>query len=126
MAFMVGIRWGAIGIAASWPFAMAINLIFSLFFVCIDSPVGVGLTLKSIFKPAIASIVMGYLLLMSYKYFTSYHVVLQIACSTLFGIAIYLIVWVLFPGGYKNISEYVSYPLSALKNKKKAMIEEVS
>jgi PST family polysaccharide transporter len=124
IGFVVGIRWGVIGITASWPFAMAINLIFSLFFVCKDSPVSVLLTLKSIFRPAVASIVMGCVLLLSYKFLSSYHVVLQIAFSTLLGTAIYLIIWMLFPGGYKNVIEFASYPLLVLKYKKTAVPEE--
>ena len=68
IAFVVGIRWGVIGIAASWSIATAVNLIFSLFFVFKGSPVGMVSTLKSIYRPAIASIVMGIVLLLTYEY----------------------------------------------------------
>lgn len=118
IAFVVGIRWGVIGVAVSWPIVTAVNLIFSLFFALKGSPVSIIATLKSIYRPAIASVVMGITLLLSYQYVSSFHVALQMMASMLLGGGIYFIVWVLFPGGYKNIIEFASYPLSVLKRKK--------
>lgn len=57
--FVVSIKWGVFGIAASWSISIAINLIFSLFFVFKNSPVSMVFTLKNIYRPAIASIIMG-------------------------------------------------------------------
>ena len=103
IAFVVGIRWGVLGIAASWSIATAVNLIFSLFFVFKGSPVGMVSTLKNIYRPAIASIVMGVVLLLTYPFLSSFHVALQMALSILLGSGIYFVIWMLFPGGYKNI-----------------------
>jgi PST family polysaccharide transporter len=118
IAFMVGIKWGVMGIAASWPVATAANLIFSLFFVFRGSPVTVSSTLNNIYRPAIASFLMGIVLVLTYEYLASFHVVLQMVLSLLVGGIAYLLFWTLFPGGYKNIIEFASYPLSALKRKK--------
>lgn len=118
IAFVIGIRWGVMGIAQSCIIATAANLSFSLLFVFKDSPVDIISTLKSIYRPAIASMVMGYVLLLSYAYLSSYHVLLQITLSAFLGGAIYLMSWMLFPGGYKKIGEFASYPLSALKRKR--------
>ena len=118
IAFVVGIRWGVIGVAASWPIATAANLIFSLFFVFKGSPVGIASTLNSICRPAIASICMGVVLLLTYQFISLFNVALQIALSIVLGSGIYFAIWMLFPGGYKNITEFVSYPLSVLKRKK--------
>ncbi|MEI7635681.1 MAG: lipopolysaccharide biosynthesis protein [Syntrophus sp. (in: bacteria)] len=125
IAFVVGIRWGAIGLAASWSVSTMANLIFSLFFVFKGSPVGIVSTLKSIYKPAIASIGMGIVLLQTYNLISSFHVALQMALSILLGIGIYFIVWVLFPGGYKKMVEFASYPLSALKRKRVSAPNEI-
>jgi len=118
IAFVVGIRWGAIGLAASWSVSSIANLIFSLFFVFKGSPVGIASTLKSIYRPAIASIVMGIALFLIYQYLSSFHVAFQMSLSVLLGSLIYLFIWMLFPGGYKNIIEFASYPLSMLKRKR--------
>lgn len=118
IGFIVGIRWGVLGISASWSFSSAINLIFSLFFVFKGSPVSMVSTLKNIYRPAIASIIMGIGLYITYGFISSFHVAVQIALSTLLGSGIYFVIWMLFPGGYKNITEFVSYPLSVLKRKK--------
>ncbi len=117
IAFIVGIKWGVIGVASSWPVATAVNLLFSLFFVFKDSPVSISMTLDCVYKPAIASIAMGILLLLTYSYLDSLHIVLQIALSLLLGVAVYIAIWVIFPGGYNNLSKFISYPLSALKRK---------
>ena len=126
IAFVVGIRWGAIGLAASWPVATALNLIFSLFFVFKGSPIGMASTLKSIYRPAVASIVMGIVLLLTYDFISSFHVASQMALSILLGTGIYFTIWMLFPGGYKNIMEFVYYPLSILKNKKELTLTATS
>jgi O-antigen/teichoic acid export membrane protein len=115
IAFVVGIRWGAIGIAASWPFATAANLIFSMFFVFKGSPVSIVSAFNNIYRPVIASIGMGISLLLTYEFILSFNVELQIALSILLGSGIYFIIWIIFPGGYKSIIEFASYPLSALK-----------
>lgn len=124
IAFVVGIRWGMIGVAASWPIATAANLIFSLFFVFKGSPVGMVSTLNNIYRPAIASISMGIALLLTYEFISSFNVALQIALSILLGSGIYFAIWMLFPGGYKKIVEFASYPLSALKRKKRTTLYE--
>jgi O-antigen/teichoic acid export membrane protein len=123
IAFIVSIRWGVLGIAASWSISTAINLIFSLFFVFKGSPVSMVATLKNIYRPAIASTVMGCALLLSYAFLSSYHVALQIALSTLLGCGVYFITWLFFPGGYKNVVDFISYPLSVLKSKRAATLK---
>lgn len=118
IAFLIGIKWGVIGLAVSWLVSTALNLTFSLFFVFKGTSVGIVSALKSIYKPTIASIGMGAVLLITYTWLSSFHVVLQMALSVLLGSVIYLVIWMLFPGGYKNIIEFASYPLSLLKSKK--------
>jgi len=109
--FVVSIRWGVFAIAASWSISTAINLIFSLFFVFKKSPVGMVITLKTIFRPALASIVMGIGLYLTYDFISSFNIVTQMATSLLLGCMLYLTVWLLFPGGYKNVTDFISYPL---------------
>jgi O-antigen/teichoic acid export membrane protein len=117
IAFVIGIRWGVLGIAKSCIIVTAVSLIFSLFFVFKGSPVDIISTLKNIYRPAIASIVMGCVLLLNYAHLSSYHVAWQIALSTFLGCGIYFLIWMLFPGGYKKIIAFASYPLSVLKRK---------
>jgi len=120
IGFALSIRWGVIGIAASWSFSTAINLIFSLFFVFRNAPVSMLSTLRNLYKPAIASIAMGIVLLLTYAFLSSFPAALQMALSILLGSVIYLGIWMLCPGGYKNIVDLISYPLSVLKSKKTA------
>ena len=121
IAFAVGIEWGAIGLAASWIVSTIVNLIFSLFYVFKGSPVGIASTVKSIYRPAIASIGMGIFLYLTYSYISSFHIALQMSFSVLLGSLIYFVIWILFPGGFQNIVEFASYPLSMLKRKRETV-----
>jgi len=120
IAFVIGIQWGVMGLAASWPVSTALNLIFSLSFVFKGTSVNMTSTLKSAYKPAIASIGMGAVLLMTVSWLSSFHVLVQILLSVVLGSLIYLAIWMIFPGGYKNIIEFASYPLSILRKKRNA------
>lgn len=118
ICFMVGIRWGVLGIAGSWSVSTIANLIFSIFYVFKRSPVTMVSTFKNLYRPAIASIAMGIGLYLTYEYILSFSIVLQMAMSILLGGMLYFTVWILFPGGYKNIIEFASYPLSVFRRKK--------
>jgi PST family polysaccharide transporter len=117
-AFAVGIQWGVIGVAVSWPIATTVNLIFSLFFALKGSPITIGGTLRNIYRPTIASAIMGLVLILTYPYLSSTHIALQIALSIILGVVSYLCVWMFFPGSYHNIILFASYPLSVFKRKK--------
>lgn len=118
--FIVCIKWGVLGIAASWSISTTANIIFSFFFVFKESPVSMVSTLKNLYRPAIASIIMGFGLYLTYEFISSFNLVTQMAASIILGCMLYLTVWMLFPGGYKNVIEFISYPLSLIKNKRAA------
>jgi len=115
IALLVGIQWGVIGVAASWPVATTLSLAFSFAFVFKGTPVSLMSVVKSIYRPAIASVIMGISLLLTYEIMLSFNTIPQLSLSFLAGVAVYLFVWVLFPGGYKTVLEFVSYPLSAFR-----------
>ena len=117
IGFIVGIKWGVVGIVTSLLISTTVNHIFSMFYVYKDSPVMLVSIIRSVYKPIIASIIMGIFLILTYHYFT-FHIALQLMLSILSGTGIYLAVWLFFPGGYNNIIEFASYPLSVLKRKK--------
>ena len=123
---IVGIKWGMLGIAASWSISTTANLIFSMLFVSKGAPVGIVSTFKNIYRPAIASTFMGIPLLLTYDFFASFNVALQIALSVLLGSVSYFVIWMLFPGGYKKLIEFASYPLSALKLRKRTTLSETT
>ena len=122
LSFVAFIRWGTIGIAASWILSAYINLIFSLFFVFKGSHVSVVSTMRNVYKPLIASIVMGVMLLLTYRFFSTFHIASHMTLSLLLGTSTYLAIWLFFPGGYGNLIEFASYPLSVLKRKKRTIL----
>lgn len=118
VSFLIGIRWGAIGVAAAYPVATWTNFIFSLFFVLKDSPVNILSVLKSIYRPVSASIIMGGILIFLSQFLSSFNTLMLLLTSTGIGVIIYCGVWMFFPGGFKILREFLSYPISVLRTKK--------
>lgn len=113
LGFAIGIKWGAKGVAASWIFSTIANFVFSLFYVYKETSVRRISTFKAIYKSVIASLLTGIVLFLTYDYFASFHIFVQVALSTVFAMVLYFLFWILFPGGYKQIREFCSYPISA-------------
>jgi O-antigen/teichoic acid export membrane protein len=117
-AYVVGIKWGVLGISASCAFATAANLIFSMLYVFKGTPLTIRCVVNGVYKPVITSITMGIVLLLAYHFLAPLKEIMQIVLSILLGGGIYFGTWLLFPQGYKNLVEFISYPLSALRHKK--------
>jgi len=117
VSFVGGIQWGTIGVAASWSAAMAASLVISLGFISRGSPVTLGLIFKAIYQPAIASMVMGLVLGMTYEYLAVYDLIPQLVLSIMLGCGVYIATWLMLPGGYQKLLEFSSYPLTVLRQK---------
>ena len=117
LSFVGGIKWGTVGVAASWSVAMAVSLSISLVFVYGTSSVSLGSIFSIIYRPATASMVMGVVLGMTYEYLAVNDLTSQLAMSILLGSGAYLVTWAVLPGGYGKIMEFASYPLNVLKRK---------
>ena len=115
VGFMAGIKWGGIGVSASCSISSAVNLVFSFCYVFKGSPVDMFSTLKTMYRPVVASIVMGCVLVMTYKFMSSYNMALQVIISVISSCVLYILIWLLFSDGYRLMTELASYPLSAIK-----------
>lgn len=124
--FLLAIKWGTIGIAAAWPVSTLVNLVFSWIFVFRKSNLSRMSTLKSIYRPTIGSITMGIGLYLSYEYLSSFHIVVQMVLSILWGNLLYFVAWIFLPGGYRDYIKTISYPLSVLKSKQNTATPELT
>ncbi|MCB2167355.1 MAG: lipopolysaccharide biosynthesis protein [Deltaproteobacteria bacterium] len=117
LSFAIGIKWGTVGISIAWPIATTINLFFSLCYVFKNTPLDIKCILQALYRPFIASIATGFILKFMHTFFIQFQLIFCLINSLIFGITTYLLLWLLFPGGYKQIYKYFSYPLSIFKNK---------
>lgn len=108
-SFIIGIQWGVTGVATAYAVANYLILYPSLWYVYKDTPIKISDFFWSILKPAISSFVMGFagIALQIYLVGKSNFIVLPVcflACSI-----VYLLAWVVIPGGRRTLGDYYSY-----------------
>jgi len=111
-AFSIGNKWGALGVASAYAIGSYLTILPSLWYSFQDTPLSIYLFFKAIFIPTIASIVMGFVLIV---YFRNNFISLNIFDMTLsFIIAVitYFISWIMLPGGKKILHGYYNDGLS--------------
>lgn len=109
LSFVIGIRWGALGVACAYCAANYLTLFPSLWYSCRRAPVSVTDFLQAISRPAIASLIMATVVLGIRSLVRDQHdVVIMVVCS-LGGLGIYMLAWILLPGGRQTLREMRGY-----------------
>jgi PST family polysaccharide transporter len=116
-SLLFGIKWGTLGVAIAWPIAMAINFAISMFYVFRGTAISGKNIINCIYRPAIASIIMGMILYLLLGKISLLEICYQILFSSLLGLACYLMIWLFFKNGKNMVYEYIAYPLYLLKRK---------
>jgi PST family polysaccharide transporter len=117
LAFAVGVRWGARGVALSYVISEYLIMIPSLWYSFRKTPVSVLGFFKVILRPAVTSLASTAIMFLAYKFLLANQpdFVTVGACLTL-GTASYFAIWCLMPGGIQTILEFFSY-VSLLRGK---------
>jgi O-antigen/teichoic acid export membrane protein len=117
LSFIVGLPWGAIGVAAGYTIATYVLLLPTLWYCFRRTPISITDFFSAILRPMIASICMGGAIFAGYSFLANQpDIVVVVACFVL-GLLAYLLVWVLIPGGIQTLRELFSYMLLALRKK---------
>ena len=109
ISFVLGLRWGAIGVAVGYTIAIYILFIPTLRLSFKWTPISIIDFLSALLRPLIASLIMGLLILSLRPYLADLSVIISIGCSCLIGFLIYLISLICLPGGLLLLRELVSY-----------------
>jgi len=109
LSFLIGVRWGALGVAAACSVSTAALRLPGVPYLLKDSPIRSTDVLRAIALPACASIMSGavVLLLRSTVLLPFHGFLLMLAAAPLFG-ALYLACWFVFPGGRRSLDELVA------------------
>lgn len=108
-SFTVGIRWGAIGVAAAYGIANYAILFPSLWYCFKMSPISIGDFVQALIRPIIATLAMGLVVFFVYRSVASSSAVLTLGLGLAVGFFVYFLAWALMPGGLSFLREIYSY-----------------
>jgi O-antigen/teichoic acid export membrane protein len=113
-AFLIGLRWGARGVAIGYCISTYLVLHPSLIYAFRDTPLRTSDFYRSIMKPAVASVVMAAMMMLTGNQMRGLSDAPFLALMFLVGLLIYLGIYVLLPGGRSELIAYWGY-LTVLK-----------
>ena len=124
LAFIVGIRWGAVGIA--WGYAAASYLVLfpGLWYAFRGTPVSIGTAMRATWRPVIASGVMALALILVYPYLQGLANVAIFGISFVIAACVYLLVWISIPGGIEVLRDFAGYIALIYQKKESAESDE--
>jgi PST family polysaccharide transporter len=108
-AFMIGISWGAMGVAVAYTIINYIILLPSLWYCFRFTPISMRDFFRAVSKPALASLFAAALILLAQLYMVNQSNFISIAVCLFGGLAIYLLILYAMPGGRSVLQEYFSY-----------------
>jgi O-antigen/teichoic acid export membrane protein len=113
LAFVIGIHWGAIGVAVGYTAAHYALMIPSLWIGFRDTPLSIKLFFQTVSMPAAFSLIMAGVLMLLAHSTTSLDSGSRIGLSLLTAVCSYLGLWMIYPRGREHLVDDVSSVLSA-------------
>jgi len=117
ISFILGLPWGAIGVAAGYAVANYVILFPSLWYCFRRTPITVSALMRAILRPKIASIVMALMLLSANPLLGEQPDIVVIGVSLVIGLSTYLGMWALMPGGIQALRDFAEYATLLLPRK---------
>jgi O-antigen/teichoic acid export membrane protein len=108
-SFLIGIHWGALGVAVAYAIGSYATLFPLLSYAFAGSPVSIGTFVKGIERPFVASLAMVVPLVLVQSQLGARSDVVVIGCSLVVGLLGYFGTWLLIPGGASLLREFLSY-----------------
>jgi O-antigen/teichoic acid export membrane protein len=119
LTYVVGIPWGARGVALSYVIGEYLIMVPSLWYCFRGTPVSLLGFFKTISRPAVISLTATAIMFLAHKFLlvNQSDIVVIGACLAL-GTASYFVIWALIPGGMKTLSELAGYVAVVLSRNK--------
>lgn len=109
LSFVIGLQWGAVGIAASYTISVYLIQLPTLYYASRFTPLNIVDFLDSIYHPAFASIISGILLLWFSSAFSFHSEIIKLLVMIPFFLIAYMLSFIIFPRGI----ELLRYDLMA-------------
>ncbi|MGB8225631.1 MAG: lipopolysaccharide biosynthesis protein [Sedimentisphaerales bacterium] len=118
LSYIIGIPWGACGVALAYAISQYLIMIPSLWYSFRHTPVSVSGFFKTISGPVITSLTATAIMFLAYEFLLAGQsdIIAIVVCLVL-GMISYLIMWVLIPGGANTLRELFSYILLIVRRK---------
>lgn len=117
-SFVIGIPWGAIGIAISYAVVNYVILLPSFWYCFRETPVSAATFLEAISLPMVASLVMAVVVFLSYSSMRGQPDAVSVGVCLVVGLLAYLTVLALMPGGSRMLRDFVSYASFLVQRKR--------
>lgn len=108
VAFYIGLRWGAMGIAVSFSVTRVLLIVPNLLNAYIDTPVDLGSTIKTLTRPTLASIGAALVLWGLHPATSHWHPIWIVLLDGLLYGLLYLAAWVIDPAGRAGLRGLLS------------------
>jgi len=118
ISFILGLPWGAIGVAAAYAIVNYVILIPTLRYSFRRTPISITDFFSAISRPAVASICMGAAILPVYSFLANQPDFVVIGVCLTLGIASYFAILVVIPGGLRTLSDLRGYMAILLTGRK--------
>jgi PST family polysaccharide transporter len=109
ISFILGLPWGAIGVATAYTIATYVILVPTLWYCYRQSPISSTDFFSAISRPVTAGIIMGFVIFGVHSYMTNVSDIVSIGCTFITGFLTYLMALILIPGGLLLLKEFSSY-----------------
>jgi PST family polysaccharide transporter len=109
ISFILGLPWGAIGVAAAYTIATYVVLVPVLWYCFRRTPISMTDFFSAISRPMIAGLCMGGAIFPGYLSLRNQSDIMVVGACFVLGLLAYLLVWVLIPGGIQTLREFSSY-----------------
>jgi PST family polysaccharide transporter len=107
LSFIIGVLWGALGVAYGYFAATYILLVPRLYYSFKGTPVNLRTFFRAIEKPSIASFAMMVVLLVFNKVININSSLLLLTISLSVAVVTYLLAWMMIPEGKENLREII-------------------
>ena len=120
LSFVAGLPYGAKGVAAGYAIANYLLLFPMLFYTFKNTSVSVCDFMRTVFRPLVASITSGISLFIFLTLYSGYiNIFLFIFLGSIVFLFIYIIAYLILPGGIDDLRSYCLYIFSIYRRKKK-------
>ena len=122
LSFLLGIHWGAIGVATSYCIIYYLTIVPGLWYCFKDTPITVISFFKAISQPLIASVVVTCTLVIISKNIAALGNLAYLGISGILGISVYFGILALLPGGLRPLISIIpEINLPIIRNLKKSL-----
>lgn len=108
LAIGIGLKWGAVGVAAGHVIENYLAFFPIVFIAFKHSPISIELFFRSILPSVISSLVMGVVLIIFSSMISIQNSFYSIGASLPVAIVVYLLTWIIIPGGRIRLKELFS------------------